>query len=254
MQTILDYFKNFFFPIQCLLCNRVGNWLCTWCENRLWPTIPECYFCRTISTGYCTHISCINKGAILSRVIVGWQYNKDSRELIKTLKYRKATAIINYIADLYIKRLKEIFVTNETITSKVLICPVPANTLQTNQRGFNQSDLIAKELANKLDIIYRSDLLSRNINIGHQAGRSKEERLSSKNSFCLNPKYFELVTKLNEVIIFDDVMSTGTTLTQCAAVLHAANPRLKLSSMILFRGKPPRNKRAHFISELPEMQ
>ena len=86
-------------------------------------------------------------------------------------------------------------------------------------RGYNQSELIAKEIALKCDINYCNKVLSKNNNVVAQS--SLEDRLERvrniRNAFI--PDTNIGLIKNKRVAIFDDVFTTGATVNECAKVL-----------------------------------
>jgi len=83
-----------------------------------------------------------------------------------------------------------------------ILTSVPLHQKRQFFRGFNQSEVIAKKLAEKLKLRYIPDLLVRLI----------------KNAFKFNNKY-RLKDKNKKIVIFDDVWTTGSTIKEMAKVL-----------------------------------
>lgn len=102
-----------------------------------------------------------------------------------------------------------------------LIIPIPQPFLKKMLRGYNQSGLIAKELADLLDVPV-IDALKRQSGNYSQASLSIEQRLQ------LNPTTIQLRTcdvEDKTVLIIDDVMTTGTTMRLCAETLLQGYPK-----------------------------
>ncbi len=85
-------------------------------------------------------------------------------------------------------------------------------------RGYNQSALIAKEIAKKNNNLkYENDILLKIINNKVQSTLSKKERkINVKNAYKVLEKQ-KLINK--NVIIFDDIYTTGNTVNECARIL-----------------------------------
>lgn len=109
------------------------------------------------------------------------------------------------------------------------IIPVPISKKRKKQRGYNQSELIAKELANKLKIDLDISSLCKQKDIIEQSKLSKEERVENiKGAYILKKQNYiqnENVLKDKKIILIDDVFTTGSTANECCRVLKQANPK-----------------------------
>jgi competence protein ComFC len=102
-----------------------------------------------------------------------------------------------------------------------LIVPVPQSFFRRMTRGYNQSELIAQEIGKLLERPVEN-ILKRSIGDFPQTGKSREERENLlEDSFSLK-KRFGISDKI--ILVIDDVMTTGSTLTQCARVLEEGFP------------------------------
>jgi competence protein ComFC len=96
-------------------------------------------------------------------------------------------------------------------------------------RGFNQSSLIASQLSKKLDFKFDENILVRKKDSSHQSQATLEERLKLKDVFELNKE-----VKNKDIILIDDVISTGTTINKAAQKLKGNS----INVIALFRGRP----------------
>lgn len=99
-----------------------------------------------------------------------------------------------------------------------VLTPVPLHPRRLRSRGYNQSDLLAKILSKKLGLDMDQSLLTRAKNNPPQVSASQEKRRENvQGSFrCGGPLDGQAV------ILVDDVATTGSTLSACAAALKAA--------------------------------
>lgn len=209
---LLDPLWNLIFPIECLGCRLEDYWLCPSCLKKL--RYKEIYFDKNTALEY------------LDGVFVILEYCELVSRLIKTLKYRGAYEITPIICLI----LKEFLEKNEIKLKSEGIISVPLSPFRERWRGFNQSELIARELAN---ITGKNVLLGlkRVKNRPPQAGLSRYDRLRNMKG-CFAWKGQRLKGK--NLILIDDVMTTGSTLNECARALKTAGAR-KVVGLVLAR-------------------
>ena len=92
-------------------------------------------------------------------------------------------------------------------------------------------------MAEEFNCLYSNDLIAKKDSDNtHQSLLDKEERLSHKEHFyILN---VELLNSLSEIIIVDDVITTGSTLEQITKCIKKVVPKMSVKSICIFRGKP----------------
>jgi len=101
-----------------------------------------------------------------------------------------------------------------------LVIPVPLHIKKWQARGYNQAHLIAKKFATKLSLSYNANLIVRIKNNDSQMGKTGAERRKNlKHSFTLKQK---VATNIKHVVIVDDVVTTGTTVSEISKVLKSA--------------------------------
>lgn len=136
-------------------------------------------------------------------------YNDVSAAMVKKLKYTGAKYIAKPLAD-------AIELPADWQIDAVI--PVPLHKRRIAERGFNQSELIAKALCKRLGLKMDASLLRRVADTPHQTRMSgAARRRSLKNAFEASGACSGL-----NVLILDDVRTTGSTLTECAKVLKNA--------------------------------
>jgi ComF family protein len=186
---------NFLFPKKCLECGlsaqagKTGRYLCESCLKK----VP--------SAGWTNR-----------EIYSLWRYQGVIRKAVIALKYKYATEIIQELADLSVRKLTTTF----SSLSATLV-PIPLHWHRRNLRGFNQSTEIGKVVAQKMGWKFVPDLLFRKKSTVPQVElKGKARRTNLKNAFSLNSKYQRLDTNY---IIFDDVLTTGSTLMEAAKIL-----------------------------------
>lgn len=151
---------------------------------------------------------------------------------IKILKYENIIRkkIIDYKFNeksyLY-KTFGKIILNNKKIYSflkkyDIILC-VPMYKEKKKQRGYNQAELITKELAKKLHIDISLDNLVKIKDTKKQSTLTKTERMQNlKGAFEVKNKG---ILKNKNVILFDDIFTTGSTVNECCNVLKKAGAK-----------------------------
>ena len=98
-----------------------------------------------------------------------------------------------------------------------IIGAVPIHKKREKDRGYNQSELIAKEIAKNTPNIEYKNILKKLKNNHRQSELKMEERLKNvKNVYDVQNK--EIIQN-KRIILFDDVYTTGSTVNECSKVL-----------------------------------
>ncbi len=148
-------------------------------------------------------------------------YESGLRELIHLLKYNQVRPAANVLGRMLgeaMEDLQPLFTSSE-----VLVVPVPLHSGKLRQRGFNQSELIARA-ALKLKPSARFQLsagsLQRRRETKSQIGLSRHQRRENMRGAFAVAKPDEVNGR--EILVVDDVFTTGTTVSECARILRRA--------------------------------
>jgi ComF family protein len=176
--------------------------LCPVCGQKL--TTPElCSRCQKTTPGY----TAIRSWAI---------FDGSVRNALHELKYKRNVGLGEILARSLVQLLQH-------ESWKVdLVTPVPLGLARLAERGYNQSSLLARPISMALNIPYRPNALFRARETRSQVGlTAAERRLNVSGAFVAHPNW---VTGRN-ILVVDDVTTSGSTLDACAVALFTAGAR-----------------------------
>jgi competence protein ComFC len=226
---------NILFPIDCAGCGKEDVWLCDDCLLKLpLGRNAGCFFCgKTDPPGF-TCSACAAEH-YLDGVFVCADYdNRIIAELVKKLKYsfaRELGEVLGKIAARYLKKISAEEKLGKINLQKFTVLPIPLHKKRLNWRGFNQAEIIARYFSRQLNLPYQDEL----IRVKHKTPQAKlggvERRENIRDCFqCLNNN----LTNKN-ILLIDDVATTGSTLDEAARVLKTAGA-VKVWGMVIAKG------------------
>ncbi|KKQ08900.1 hypothetical protein A3E66_04725 [Candidatus Daviesbacteria bacterium RIFCSPHIGHO2_12_FULL_37_16] len=217
-----NFLLDFLYPKKCVNCKKVGEYLCSNCQLDLKQGDLVCPTCERLSIGGITHPVCRRKYALDGLWSLGI-YQNPLRISIQKLKYKWVTALAESLINITL----EYWAKNPPILLDYIkkdrgnswtIVPVPLHWTRKNWRGFNQSELLAKLLSKKLGLNHQDALIRTKKTKPQVKLKSYDRRMNIKNAFSLSPSMNnELIT--NNILLIDDVWTTGATLKECTYVL-----------------------------------
>ena len=222
-------FWDLLFPSLCLGCSAEGDILCSACLRGLMgrTALPACLGCgflvpggKRIPAGR-TCRSCRAKSSIYAFLAPLNYEDGVVRGLIHSLKYRHLHPAGKILGEMLANYLRSWgFLTSAQARSSVILTAIPLHPARERVRGFNQSVLIARGLAGKLNLELEEEALGRVKKTKPQTGLNSEERKKNVwESFAiLKPG----LVKGKTIVLVDDVATTGATLEEAARVLKGA--------------------------------
>ena len=203
----MKIFKNILavlFPQKCLGCKKENEILCPNCLLKI--SRPDTPYLNGV------HIAANYQDLVLKKAL--WM-----------LKYQGVKQLAKPLAELIKERIWK-----KLETGDWLIVPVPLSKNKLRHRGYNQAELIAKELSDNV----RADILFKKFHTKSQVEvKDKEERLANIiGSFAIkNPEKI----KGKKIILIDDVLTTGATMREAKKVLKQAGAK-KVIGVVVARG------------------
>jgi ComF family protein len=149
-------------------------------------------------------------------------YDSGLRELIHLLKYNQVRPAANVLGRMLLEAIEDL--QPLFAASEVFVVPVPLHSRKLRQRGFNQSELIAhsalKQKPADQDLRLGADILQRRRETKSQIGLSRHQRRENIRGAFVVAKPDEVNGR--EILVVDDVFTTGTTVSECARILRRA--------------------------------
>ncbi len=208
MKKIINNILELVYPPTCGFCGKIcSNYICTKCyakikkyeiKNRKNYKVKDMYFDEMYNV---------------------FRYEEDIRNILIRYKFQNK-------AYLY-KTFSKIILNNKKICGNLkkydIIIPVPIHKKRKHRRGYNQTELVAKEISHQLKIKMGKDVLIKNINTKAQSELSKKERNDNiKGAFKVQNLQ---KIKNKKILLIDDIYTTGNTANECSKMLKLAGAK-----------------------------
>ncbi len=216
---------NFILPPRCISCGRVvstQNGLCAECFSKIdFISSPYCQHCgRPLGIGTAEKgmlcPQCLKRQKQVFRMTrSAFKYNDNSKHLILAFKFYDKTENASVLAKMMFRAGHDIFAAGVDV-----IIPVPLHYTRLLKRKYNQSALLANELKKLSKIPVCTGELIKYRYTRPQVEFSGKERVKNVKA-AFKVRHPERI-KGKRIVLVDDVMTTGSTLKECALVLKQA--------------------------------
>lgn len=159
-----------------------------------------------------------------------FEYEGKIKNSIYEFKYKNQRYYSSFFADCIYFRYKNAF----QYISFDGIVPIPVHPKKKRKRGYNQADLIARDLSKRMKVPVYDTYIRRIINTNPQKELNDKARMKNlKNAFIIGTN----TIKLKKVLLVDDIYTTGATIEACTRVLlDAGVEEVYYTSVAIGRG------------------
>jgi ComF family protein len=234
-------FLDIVYPRRCEMCETLldagranaGRWLCDPCLKAL-PRIepPFCNVCGEPYEGEMTDAfrcgNCADLKLHFDFAIAPYRAEGSVRELVHRFKYNQRLDLRGVLGCLLAHALQD---SRFAGNSDWLIVPVPLHPARERERQYNQAWELCQQLT-KITGWPAERVLSRVRATPQQAALTRHQRIENlRNAFSVKQ-----LSKLRKVLLVDDVLTTGSTTSECARVLKRNGGAEKVVVITVARG------------------
>lgn len=214
---IQEKILNLIYPQTCGICGKINsNALCKKCEINL----------NKQSENQITKEGTEIEDKYFNELMYIFRYEGKIRKIIIDYKFNEKSYIYVTFVNFLLKN-KKIF---ENIKNYDTIIPVPISKKRQKERGYNQSLLIARKIAEKTNLELMNNCLIKTKNIIEQSKLNKEDRL--QNIYGVYELTNRQLIENKKILLIDDIYTTGSTVNECSRILRKANPE-KIGVLVL---------------------
>ncbi|MCE9643352.1 MAG: hypothetical protein K8Q97_03505 [Candidatus Andersenbacteria bacterium] len=234
---MLQEIINAFAPARCVDCLCEDTWYCERCRAHAPIATQSCIICKTERPRGTTCINCREETNITGIVSVAPYSNHALQRGIEWLKFKGIRPIADTLAGLIIPHLARID-SLDALSRCAILVPIPLHKNKLRQRGFNQSEDVAKAIS-ALCNIQLAPILRRKKATKSQAKLSHDERPHNMHEAfemaISKQEYSNIVARKPIIILIDDVSTTGATLMSASRAFPEL-PDVKIWCATIARG------------------
>lgn len=229
MKSILTALAEVIFPTTCMTCGVVLDYqrlpvFCEDCFSRIKFIRSSLCSCCGIpfgAAGEQDHLcgDCIVAAPAFSLARSAGHYENALLDAIHQFKYRGKTSVGKSLG----KLMADFAYPGLNIADYSLVIPVPLHRRRLRERGFNQAVILAREIARRFSLPLDFTTLKRHMYTNPQVSLGKKEREKNVRGAFVVKREDRIQDK--DIILVDDVYTTGSTLRECARILKKHGAR-----------------------------
>ena len=213
-KSAVEAVLNFIFPAHCPACGAQMETRGAWCHTCLTQTVAV------------SRLSSAESSSCLTAVWSLGHYSGTLRDMILSLKYHRKLSVLPYIVTFL--AATENYLPPQ-ISSAQLVVPVPLHTSREKERGFNQVELIFRPWLTAKGLTWENALRRTKATCPQFELTASERRQNLRGVFaCVEP----MAISGQNILLVDDITTTGTTLGECAQALKFAGAK-NVSALVL---------------------
>ena len=220
LAALFEPFLTLLYPPRCLVCRTLGtSGLCAACAAQILPVaVPFCAVCgHTLTDSRCTNCAAQTPAFQCSRSLGA--YDGVLRHAVHQFKYRDRPQLALPLGRLLAEYARAHASELNALRFDALL-PVPMHPVRQRVRGYNQSERLARVLGQELGLPLVTNVLVRARPTRPQVGLLGDARRTNlRGAFAV--KQPNLVSG-QTLLLIDDVVTSGSSLHECASVLNAA--------------------------------
>lgn len=198
------------FPICCGVCGRVyKKWIC-----------PKCYY------NLKNEFKFIKQKQEDFYLYFMSKYENQVRKLLLKFKFKESAYLASTLVEILNKNQKIV----KELKKYDYIIPVPMHTINKKIRGYNQTEILAKEIEQKIGIKYKKDIILKIKQNKRQSELKEKERIENvKNVYKLQNKE---ILENKKILLLDDIYTTGSTIKSCIKELKKSKAK-KIDALVI---------------------
>ena len=203
------------YPMECAGCGETGKIICGKCSDRLpWLGDSRCQVC-SMPTAERLCLRCAETQRSFDGIRAPFRYEGPIRQSILAFKYGGIKAAAPQLGLMMAEYLSAVDLPGD------VLAPVPMHGQRRRERGYNQADLLSREISRNTGLRHENGLLMRTRHVEPQAQTTEGiQRLVNVAGSVAVPAGLRLDG--SAVILVDDVATTGSTMDVCAEALKGA--------------------------------
>lgn len=207
------HFAELIYPTRCVHCKRLGPILCQTCiaeSARLDDRVCRRCSAPLVTASVCG--ACAFRQVAVSTTVALFAFDGAVRDAVHGLKYNDLRSLAPLMGRLMASEPKVAALQFDAVV------PVPLHPKKARRRGYNQAELLAREIASALDVRLDTESLQRVVDTPPLARTTSrvEREAGVRDAFLASPR-----ARSRRILLVDDVTTTGSTLRECATALLA---------------------------------
>jgi ComF family protein len=229
LRQLFDGLIDLVFPRNCALCRSYApstdkDPLCPQCHAKVPYNFPPfCARCSRHLKDFSKEGLCPDCQKRIPDFDLAWGftlYEPPVTELVQDFKFRNKTALrktFRTISQTFLDRYRT------SLGRFQGLIPIPLSPVRERERGYNQARLLAESLSQLTGISCVTDVLVRDKHAPQQSSLGEKERWTNiKGAFKINPAFAQKLLHNKDLLIVDDLLTTGATASEAARTLKAA--------------------------------